>query len=72
VLPEVVAGLGIGADQVIAVRVRFAGLGELRRGLGVTERKAEPERGRSWKFQVLPPLPDAFGCLLGSLGSFMV
>ncbi len=28
--------------------------------------------GRSWKFQVLPPAPDAFGWVLGSRGSVIV
>ena len=28
--------------------------------------------GRSWKFHVVPPLPEAFGCFFGSLGSVIV
>jgi hypothetical protein len=28
--------------------------------------------GRNWKLQVVPPLPVAFGCTSGSLGSVMV
>jgi hypothetical protein len=28
--------------------------------------------GRSWKFHVVPPAPDAFGCVVGSRGSTIV
>jgi hypothetical protein len=43
-LPDIVRRVRIAADQVIAVGVRRALLGELGRGLGVAHRQPEPER----------------------------
>src|SRR6185437_8028931 len=44
-LADIVRRVRIAADQVIAVGVRRARLGELGRGLGVAQREPEPERG---------------------------
>ena len=64
VLPDVVRRLGIGSHQVVGVRVGLALVGELRRGLRVAERQAEPERGPQLEIPGRPAGPGRVGLLL--------